>query len=337
MKLPNNYGQICKLSGQRRRPYMVRKTIGYENNGRAIYHIIGYYKTKTDALTALAQFNQSTDIPTPTITLAKIYKIWFASHSKQVSQSTANSYVNSLKHIGALATIPIKKIKHQDLQNILDNMSSNGLSYASLKKVRSLIHQLYKFAIINEWTDRNLGAYLVIGKNIPVRPHKPFTRRIVNKLWQSNHPDKWFVLTLLYSGMRSAEFCSHLSKNVNRKQKYFNITKSKTKSGIRVIPIHDKIWPYIEKTITSGNKYLLGEKPMTYAQFARRFNAVMKSIGANHTTHDCRHTFATWLDDAGANYNVKRRLLGHSANNVTDGVYTHKALPQLRKAIKLLK
>ncbi len=49
MKLPNNYGQICKLSGQRRRPYMVRKTIGYEN-GRAIYHIIGYYANKADAL-----------------------------------------------------------------------------------------------------------------------------------------------------------------------------------------------------------------------------------------------------------------------------------------------
>lgn len=76
---------------------------------------------------------------------------------------------------------------------------------------------------------------------------------------------------------------------------------------------------------------------MTYAQFARRFKSVMQAIGAKHTTHDCRHTFATWLDDADANYNAKRRLLGHAANNVTDGVYTHKALPQLRKAIKLLK
>lgn len=337
MKLPNNYGQICKLSGSRRRPYMVRKTIGYENNGRAIYHIIGYYKTKADALTALAQFNQSTDIPTPTITLAKIYKTWFASHSKQVSQSTANSYVNSLKHIGALATIPIKKIKHQDLQNILDNMASNGLSYASLKKVRSLIHQLYKFAIINDWIDRNLGTYLVIGKNTPVRPHKPFARRTVNKLWRCDHPHKWLVLTLLYSGMRSTEFCNHLCKEVNRKQKYFNVTKSKTKSGLRIIPIHPRILPYIEQACASGNKYLLGDKPMTYAQFARRFKSVMQAIGAKHTTHDCRHTFATWLDDAGANYNAKRRLLGHSANNVADGVYTHKALPQLRKAIKLLK
>lgn len=79
MKLPNNYGQICKLSGSRRRPFMVRKTIGYENSGRAIYHIIGYYPTKADALDALAKFNNA-DIPTPSITLSKIYKSWFPTH-----------------------------------------------------------------------------------------------------------------------------------------------------------------------------------------------------------------------------------------------------------------
>ena len=43
------------------------------------------------------------------------------------------------------------------------------------------------------------------------------------------------------------------------------------------------------------------------------------------------------LDDVGANYNAKRLLLGHASSNVTDGVYTHKSLRQLRKAIELLK
>ena len=29
MKLPNGYGSVVKLSGKRRKPYMVRKTTGY--------------------------------------------------------------------------------------------------------------------------------------------------------------------------------------------------------------------------------------------------------------------------------------------------------------------
>jgi integrase len=58
---------------------------------------------------------------------------------------------------------------------------------------------------------------------------------------------------------------------------------------------------------------------------------------SNHTTHDCRHTVATLLDNAGANENAKRRILGHATGDVTDRVYTHKGLRQLRKAIMLLK
>ena len=63
----------------------------------------------------------------------------------------------------------------------------------------------------------------------------------------------------------------------------------------------------------------------------------MKSVNTKHTPHDCRHSFATRLDDVGANYNAKRLLLGHASSNVTDGVYTHKSLRQLRKAIEMLK
>ena len=34
MKLPNNYGSVYKLSGNRRRPYIAKITIGYNNKGK---------------------------------------------------------------------------------------------------------------------------------------------------------------------------------------------------------------------------------------------------------------------------------------------------------------
>lgn len=63
----------------------------------------------------------------------------------------------------------------------------------------------------------------------------------------------------------------------------------------------------------------------------------MKQINAKYTTHDCRHTCATLLDNAEANPNAKRRILGHSDGDVTDKTYTHKNLKQLRKAINKIK
>ena len=46
MKLPNNYGSVYKLSGNRRRPYIAKITIGYNNKGKQIFKPIGYYATK---------------------------------------------------------------------------------------------------------------------------------------------------------------------------------------------------------------------------------------------------------------------------------------------------
>ena len=84
------------------------------------------------------------------------------------------------------------------------------------------------------------------------------------------------------------------------------------------------------------NKYLICEKngkPYNYSTYCTIWKKIMKQINAKHTTHDCRHTCATLLDNAEANENAKRRILGHATGDVTDTVYTHKNLKQLRKAI----
>lgn len=45
---------------------------------------------------------------------------------------------------------------------------------------------------------------------------------------------------------------------------------------------------------------------------------------------------ATWLDDKGANKLSIKRILGHAIQDITDGVYTHKNIRELKKAIDRL-
>lgn len=334
MRLPNGYGSIVKLSGNRRRPYMVRKTIGYRNN-RQVYSILGYYPTRDDALIALAHYNQQ-DVPVVGITLAKVFQAWYPSHARLVAKTTAESYKNSYNHLLPIMAMPIDKIQYRHIQAVIDRMRSNGLSYSSCKKVRSLVNMLFDYAAINEWCSKSYGHYLQLGTNTPVHPHKPFTRRQINKVWTCGLPETDIVLLLLYTGMRSKELRTLLKKNVNRKQKYFDITQSKTKAGIRIVPIHPRIQPIVNRLLQQDGKYLLGPK-LSYAQLSAIFNKVMAAIHAKHSTHDCRHTVATLLNAADANPNAVRMILGHAGGNVTDAVYTHKSLPQLRRAIQLLK
>ena len=51
MKLPNGYGSVSKLGGKRRKPFIVRKTLGYhinEETGKVAPDsiTIGYTKTR---------------------------------------------------------------------------------------------------------------------------------------------------------------------------------------------------------------------------------------------------------------------------------------------------
>lgn len=221
-------------------------------------------------------------------------------------------------------------------------MRISRLSYSSLKKVRSLISLLSQYASKIELTNKNYAPLLSIGKNRQVRPHKPFSRQKINRLWKNiSVANVDTVLILLYTGMRIGELLHLHKSNINIRQRFIRIAKSKTASGIRVIPIHPRILPLIIARMDSPGVTLLSDtngKPYDYSRYCNTWHAVMRLINATgHTTHDCRHTVTTLLDNAGANETAKRRILGHAGGDVTERVYTHKSIRQLRKCIELLR
>ena len=85
MKLPNGYGSISKLSGKRRKPYMVRITTepiyDKEKDDYIIQRVIlGYYKTRKEALSALAQYNDNPfKITDNDLTFSQAYEIYLKS------------------------------------------------------------------------------------------------------------------------------------------------------------------------------------------------------------------------------------------------------------------
>lgn len=341
MRKPNGYGSIKKLSGNRRRPFVFVVSM----DGRQ--KPIEYFATQVEAEIFQADYNKlhfHRSLPSHQVTLAELYYRWLPAHTTNTnpSQSSLESYSNSFKHLQALHYEPMQSLKYADYQKILDSMRKSGLSYSSLKKVRSLISLLEKYAVKIELISKCYAPLLSIGKNKAVHPHHPFSRQKINRLWANiDNPGVDTVLILLYTGMRVGEMLALQKTDVNIRQRFIRITKSKTVSGIRVIPIHPRILPLIIARMDSPGTTLLGDtngNPYDYSRYCLIWREVMHSINADgHTTHDCRHTVATLLDNAGANETAKRRILGHTGGDVTERVYTHKNIRQLRKCIELLK
>ena len=269
-----------------------------------------------------------------TITLRQLFNEWLPIHSQSISDSAVKSYHIAFKHISNISDMPITNIHFQHLQNVINSMHSKGLSYSSCKKVRTLLNQLFNYAIIKDYAITNYTLHLNLGPNVPTIHRKVFTRQQINKLWEVDTSYSHMVLILLYTGLRIGELLNLRKQDIHRRSSYLIVRHAKTKAGEgRIIPIHHRIMPLIEQVYTSTEAYLF---TISYTTFHNNFKDIMKQLNCKHTIHDTRHTFASLLDSV-APPNTLRSLLGHKQGDITTRVYTHKTIRELRKAIELLK
>ena len=190
MRLPNGYGSVVKMSGKRRKPYMVRKTIGWhldEAKGRQIqdFQIIGYAETRAEGLKMLAEYNQNPyDVDTAKITFSEVYERWSKSKYPTISDSNAKGYTASYKVCGILYDKPFREIKLCDLQLVVDTCGKN---YPTLKKLKGLFNQVYEYAMKNDICNKDYSKYVdLVGyrsKNPNKRDRNIFSKDELTALW----------------------------------------------------------------------------------------------------------------------------------------------------------
>lgn len=321
MKLPNGYGTVYKLTGNRRRPWVVKKTI----DGRQ--RPLGYFANREEAFAFLVSVNRMT--PGKEITFSALYHAWSRRHFEAIGASSRSAYEISYKHLSPLHSLPFARLTYQQIQSALDSIEAGG--YCTKKKCRVLLSQLFQYAMKNGIVEMDLSRFLELPKHVPVYIKRPFNARQIGKLWKSVDTVKGVkdVLILIYTGMRAGEYISLAAGDVNLRQQYINVKKSKTLAGIRKIPIHKKILLILAER-KAGGKICPCDN---YESFRRLFDHAIKELNMHHTPHECRHTLATMLDRAGANETAVKMILGHARTGVTKGVYTHKTLADLKKAI----
>ena len=336
MKNQNGTGSIYKLKGKRRKPWAIR--ISYQNEtGATKRKYLGYFETKKEAQEVLFNYNKN-----PLLFSGKTFKeiktLWLSSIKEKILPETFKNVVINLKHFEILNENKISDIKLFQLQEIFNDMDySRG--YKS--NCKSVLNRIFNFALKNDFIDSNKVQFIELGKKSIVVERKIFTRDEINILWQNLKVNNvYIILILIYTGMRIGELLALKVCDIDLNNKVIYIRKSKTSSGIRTIPIPNKILSLFADNISYENEYFILSKnltPLSYMTFKYRFNVLLEKLGIQkHTIHDTRHTFATMLNNADANSTSIIKLIGHSDFSITENVYTHKDIEELRKAINLL-
>lgn len=336
MKNPNGYGSVVRLSGNQRKPWCARKTAGWNEKGYPIYKCIGYYAEREEAMIALAEYNYNPyDIDLSKITLKELFEKWSARDFPKMNKSTANGHKAAFKHASALHNMPYKSIKAYQMQEVIDNC---GLSYSTKGSIRTLFGCLDKFALELDIIVK-CNSSLISAPAAPESSKIPFSEEEIKKVWKIADQE-WVdsILFFLYTGFRISEMNSIQCSDVDLNKMTIK-GGNKTKAGKnRIVPIHPKIESFVRSRIAQGNQYLFsyeGSK-MSTSQYYSIWNNLMKQLKMEHTPHECRHTFRSRLDSAGANKKCIDLLMGHKSKDVGERVYTHKTLDELKDTINLL-
>ena len=338
MRNPNGYGSVIKLGGKRRKPFAVRVTTGWDNNGKQIYKYLGTFATKKEAEHHLVHYNENPyNIEIQSITFLEVYEKWKNEKFETVGHSAQLGYIAAFKKSEPLHSIKFVDLKASHLQEIVLNPD---VKYGTKRKIKVLFNQLYNYAMKNDIVSKDYSKYIDIGKNTEENDRRPFTSEEIEKLWELVKEHEWIdtILIMIYTGFRIGELLEIKNSDVDLENR---IVKGglKTEAGKdRIVPIHSKIIDFIKERMNPENEYLIvnskGEQMKYNNYYREKFEPLMEQLGMKHKPHDTRHTFATLLSNAEANKTSIKKLIGHNSYTTTEKFYTHKDIEELRKAVE---
>lgn len=333
---PNGYGCVTKLSGNRSKPWIVKVTV-YDEAGHSRQVPVAYAETEEQGNILLAEYNNNPwNIDRNKVTLVELYNRWAKIKLPKLGTSNQSSLKSAFKHCSKYYGMKYRNIRAYQMQDCIDNC---GCGYSTQGAIKNLWGHLDRFAFELDIIDKMYSS-LTTAPPIPDTQRTPFTPEQVNALWEIQS-DPWVdtVLIYLYTGFRLTELLGMKTEQVNTKDWYFQGGIKSASGKGRIVPIHNRIKPFVQTLVDQGNLYLfsINGKKFSQTNYYKCWNEVMEKIGADKTPHEARHTFETNLDNAGGNRKCIDMLMGHKSKDVGNRVYNHKTIEQLRETIELLK
>ena len=371
-KLPNGYGSIKYLGKGRRNPYAVHppvteftlegvpvtpKALCYVDDwmkGFAVltaYHAGSYEPGMENNLTTdnghevnslaqriLSDYNRTKSADSKIserLTFSQVYERFYEykyerDKSRVYSKNTMQSTRAAFKNCKALHDRYFDSLRHEDLQNILDSCK---LKKASVEIIVSLLHQMYKYAESFDLIDRDYSRNIKIHIPEDDEHGVPFTQEELSILWENKDDfTVEMIIIMCYSGYRIS---AYKNLEVNLSERYFRGGVKTATGKNRIVPIHSGIYHLVESRLKRQKELIVGP----VGSFRSDMYAALKKIGIQkHTPHDCRHTFSALCEKYKVNENDRKRMLGHSfGSDITNGIYGHRSVEELREEIEKIR
>lgn len=268
---------------------------------------------------------------------------------KKYSEHTIKSYQ---KDLGDFLGFLLETEGHQNtekadkkiIRNFLVEMSTSGLSKRSMNRKLSTLRSYYSFLLkIGELQISPMET--VNSLKFYAEKQIPFSEEEMNLLGNLEREmdvlSRAIIETLYQTGMRRAELCGLLIRNVNFTENLLRVKGKGNKE--RQIPMGESLKNILQEYLQSRQPlpefseyfFVSAEGKKLNEKFVySKVNNYLSLISSKKkkSPHMLRHSFATHLLNNGADISVVKEILGHASLASTQ-VYTDASIEQLKKVI----
>lgn len=267
-------------------------------------------------------------------TLKDVYRAFYErkfgiNAPRKLSNQAQYSFKASFQQFKKVHDVPITEITVNDLQKVFDECSYKK---PTIKGMKSCIKQIFDYAESRNLVEKSPVDGVMLPDREDAEHGVPFSAAELQILWKEKEdPVAEFLLIMCYSGFR---ITAYRTLQVDLEQCYFKGGIKTQSSKERIVPIHSAILPLVKARMERDGALMTKSKTYFYPPL-KEFN---EKHGMNHTPHDCRHTFSALCEKYGVNEADRKRMLGHSfGDDITNGVYGHRELEDLKKEIEKIK
>ena len=317
-----------------------------------------YGKTKREAQLKIKElverFNAGVQAKPKNYTISEWADIWLNDHIRlEVRENSFIALKQLIKgHVKPeVGHIHLQTLRVPHVQAMVQNKLKQGLSPATVKKIRNALHAVIEYAVKMELLIRN-PVKLVAVKNVDRPEIKSLSREQTQRLLHEAQGQYLYpaILLLALTGLRRSEVCGIKWSDINFEAETLYIQRAVVKCGSYNLLIHDtktarsrRLIPLPQtvlaalknlKETNSSSEYVFSRpngQPIYPESIYDRLRVLGKRIGVPRiNVHMLRHTAASLLLEAGENPKVVQELLGHSSISITMDIYSH-VIPGMKK------
>ncbi len=298
-------------------------------------------KYKSEALSVLNEFrNKKLNTPPKQLTLRQ-YRFEFLKASESYhSWKTTLDYRSTFNELEKeVGNIMISQFTQNQIEAFIQRKTREESVYTGrrhLINIKALFNKAVELGYIT-----NSPAKYIKRLRTPEKLPSFFTKQEYNQLLNvvDDNDYRDVIEFAANTGLRQMEILTIQRRQFNERDRLIvldnqhHTTKSKK---VRTIPLNKKAFEILTRR-AGTHLFTRNSKPISPDHLQTKFKEYVKaaSIMRKLTFHSLRHTFASWLVQAGVSIYEVSKLLGHAEIKTTQ-IYAHLRGDDLRRSVELL-